>query len=184
MRSQGPLAGLRIAEQTALDFDKLMGSREGVAAMAAYAAQEYADENVRFWMEVRRLKEDVAADDREEIVRSAAAIIDTYLHKDAEKLVNLPSQMLARFDKDSASGAYDYSASMFDDESEEIRKLIRNDTFARFRYSEAAEALLWELPMLGMERDMFKQAFSSEKAQEKIKPLLIEARELVGADRA
>jgi len=43
--------------------------------------------------------------------------------------------------------------------------------------------LLWDLPMLGVTRDGFTQAFTSQRAQELLKPMLRQAQELTGAER-
>jgi hypothetical protein len=157
-----------------------MANKDAVGAMADFAKKEFADENVRFWMAVQELK---TLTEPDAIAAAAAATIDAFLTADAPTLVNLPGRMLARFAQPSASGEYAYGAEMFDAELAEIRKLIHDDTFARFKLSDEAEALLWDVPMLAVEAGMFKAAFSSEKAQQKIKPLVIEARELTGADR-
>ena len=41
---------VKLCEQTALDFTRLMESTEGCAALAQYAAREHADENINFWI--------------------------------------------------------------------------------------------------------------------------------------
>lgn len=184
----GSAKNVRIVEHTKLDFDKLMNNRDGVEAMAAFAASEYADENVRFWIAVQDYKELEASGSGSEacsaeMCQAAAAIIDKFLCASAEQLINLPSQMLASYSKPSLSGAYEFSPGMFDEAHAEIRKLIHNDTFSRFKLSDEAESLLWDVPMLGMSEEAFSAAFNAEKAQAALRPLILLAQELTGADR-
>ena len=187
------MSSARIVEQTTLDFDKLMNSRDGVEAMAKFAAGEYADENVRFWMAVQKFKEDYPAQlegagEKEAssdvgLSTAAAAIIDKFLCRDAEMLVNLPSEMLAKYAEPSTSGGYQYTVDMFDSQSAEIRRLIFNDTFSRFKLSDDAESLLWDVPMLGTSKEEVSNAFQEERSQLKIRPLVVQAQEMTGADR-
>jgi len=201
---------VKLTQQTKIDFEKLMASPEGRERLADYAAAELADENIRFYIAVQQFKQEalqvgetgartprgdvdgsrrLSADleqsilEEDALVRGGAALIDQFLCGDAETLVNLPSKMMKAFEQPSAIGGYRYSATMFDAMAEEIFKLIRNDTFARFKYSDLAEELLWDLPMLGVTKAGFTKAFSGERPQRLLKTLLMSSKELTGADR-
>jgi hypothetical protein len=54
---------------------------------------------------------------------ATAQIIDTFLCKTAESLVNLPASMLSQFAEPSATGGYEYSATIFDAASTEIHSM-------------------------------------------------------------
>jgi len=108
-------------------------------------------------------------------------IIDTFLCKTAESLVNLPASLLSQFAEPSATGGYKYSATIFDAASTEIYSMIQRDTFERFTLSDGAEELVWNLPMLAVGDT--KKAFSNKEAQAQLRDVVRRAQELVGAER-
>ncbi len=157
--SVSPLAPLRASVQIhalrELDFEKVMFDEVGVERMIAFAAKEFAEENLLFWAAIQKFAAAVEAG--ADLEGEGAKIIDSFLCPSAETLVNLPSAMLSTFPKPSSQGAYEYKAGMFGDKTTgaagEIYKLVRNDTFSRFKLSDDAESLLASRPHLADDDD-------------------------------
>ena len=83
-----------------LDFDRLMASESGLAALLQFAAAEMSDDNLRFLVDARRWRGEAAAlpaapavEDSDHMA-SAHALIDAFLKPGAKSAVNLPSQLL------------------------------------------------------------------------------------------
>ena len=127
-----------------------MTDPDGVEALIAFAASEFADENMLFWAAAQKF----ATAEGDEVAKQGAEIIDKFLCATAEMQVNLPSALSVPFAKASGKGEYTWAKGMFGTESSgqvgEIYKLIRNDTFARFKYSDRAKELLEEKPQLAV----------------------------------
>jgi hypothetical protein len=152
--SDGALAGgdITISTLKELNFDSTMADSDGVKAMIDFAASEFADENMLFWAAYR----DFAAAEGDDVAKQGAEIVDKFLCGSAEMQVNLPSALFAPFSKKSSEGDYEWKSGMFGDETSgqvgEIYRLIRNDTFSRFKFSDRATELLEMNPSLAAAR--------------------------------
>lgn len=134
-----------------LDFHQVLAHAAGLQAILAFAASEYSDENVLFYIAVLRWRKECSgpgAVESPELRKQAAGIIDSYLCAAATRPVNLPSKVTAGFTQASSEHAYEFRGDMFELAEAEIVKLIRIDTFERFRLSDAAATLALEHPEL------------------------------------
>ena len=144
-------------ERTAsdLDLDNLLNADEGIfSAFEKFASEEHSQENLLFLKAVKTFRV-VAGNETplsEDASKQAAAIIDTFLWKRAKSKVNLPGDELAAFVDRSDHGKYKYNAMMFDAAYERIYKLIKDDTFRRFTFTDSAHELSGSHPSVRSSR--------------------------------
>jgi len=174
--------GVTLCLENDLDYDACMESKEAVAAMLEFAESEMSDENIRFWMEVRDFNETVASGVLEKTVKSIGGrIIDMYLCSTAESQVNLPNDLLRKFAAKAAEGEYHYSGSMFNEASAEIYKMMRTDTFMRFKVSDAAEELVWNSPQLAIKDT--KKVYMDRESQRQLRDILAKIQDVMAVER-
>lgn len=174
-----------------LIFEKVMAHPEGVNEMLAFARSEYSDENILFWSAATNWKTDCAglhgAIKDASLLERAVQIIDTYLCESAESLVNLPSGLQTHFKLPARKGRYEIVPSIFDAPLADMFKLIRVNTFSRFRRGPAAAALAAAQPLLAVE-DAAEEEVQAEEApariQKALKRMGAEWKELTAAQRA
>lgn len=142
---------ISILPMRSLNYEAVMHDDDGVQAMIDFATSEFAEENMLFWAACQKFAK-ASADDQ--LARLGAEIVDKFLCAEAEMQVNLPSALSKPFAASSSKGSYTWSKGMFGAQGSgqlgEIYKLIRNDTFNRFKFSDRAKELLEEKPSLSM----------------------------------
>ena len=112
---------------------------------------------------------------------AADAIITKHLMPGAEAPVTLSAAHQKLFKKAPAPGVYEYSLAMFDKVEKAVYKDIKTDGFARFKLTDAAEALVRKNPVLAVEDPT--ESFGGESAQAQLKELAQAALELAKCDR-
>jgi len=195
---------VRLTERTRLDFKHVTADPEALEALMAFAAAEFSDENLLFWVEVRDAfltlggpsrratpreteepypVEPVGAEvDAVKLQPVADGIIKKYLLEDSAELpVTMSSAHQKLFKKKPSPGVYTYSLTMFDAVHKQVLRDIDNDVFKRFRLSDAAESLLRKKPMLAIGDP--SQLFAQAHVQETLAELMAAALELAHCDR-
>jgi len=176
--------GVQLSIANELDYEACMANKEALDAILEFATAEFSEENVRFWIEVQDYKRKAAAAEESAAALEAIAsrIIDTFLCRSAETLVNLPAAMLKQFGARSDAGSYEFSPGMFDGAAKEISTMIKRDTWSRFRLSDAAEELVWNVPLLAV-KDTTK-VYEHREGQRQLRTLLAQVQQAVDAERA
>lgn len=198
---------LNIQEVKRLDFDLVMADEAGFAAVLLFAKSEYADENLLFWSDwmkfKRELRDAAAAGDappvatgdgdeaappssskRDELLQEHGAhIIDSYLYDGAEMQVTLPDH---GFHKSTAARDYEYTEGMFDKLAEITYKLIKQDTWMRFKLTDDCEALGRAQPHLTVdpaEEERQEVQSAARLVQRKLRDVLSQLGGRVGCER-
>jgi len=191
-------ADVRLTEKVVLDFDHVMADADGVDAMLEFAAAEFSDENMIFWVAVRDYKRFAGTDrpgtpregdeaapapevDAAALEEKASEIIEKYLAPGAQIQVTLSSAHQKLFKKKPKPGVYEYSGTMFDKVHKQVYKDLKNDTFSRFKLSDKAEELVRKKPMLAVADP--SEAFGNEKVQAELQELMRAAVDLAKCDR-
>ena len=119
--------------------------------LTEFLKSEYADENVKFWMEVESFRllaieekaafpdKDNPANDR--VMKEAKRICDSFVAASAPHMVNLNSTNRNNILKNVAL-PFLVSAGLFDDAQTEIFKLLDSDSFPRFQRSPYWQTLM------------------------------------------
>ena len=148
-----------------IDFSRVMASKEGINALLEFARSEMSDENLRFWIDATRWRDEVqgleaspAVEDADARSR-AKALVEEFLRPGATFAVNLPSKVLKHF----VDEVEDFRVDTFDEAIREANILIQRDTFERFTMSDAAQPLLVAHPELAL-REMEGAAVAAQKA--------------------
>jgi hypothetical protein len=93
--------------------------------------QNFAEENVDFWVSVNEFKN--SEENQEETRNRASNIFDIYCKDGAKCQVNLPFEMLSHIEKSLSEPLI--HRNIFDESMNEIYKLMVRDNYARFKQS-------------------------------------------------
>ena len=147
------------------DFDRVMSSEAGCAAMLAFAKSEMSDENVLFFIEIQKYGKCEDDASRKEVGES---IVATFLSKNAPTPANLPARITHAFTGNPVlgenEGTYECTPDVFAPAEAEIRTLLRKDTFSRFQSSPAAAQLVKDEPELAATPRVTPRAVQPEAA--------------------
>ena len=162
--------GSSIREMRKIEFGRLMDDSEGVKALLDFAKSEFSEENLLFWCSVMSFKRTAAAaeaatwdaemaleageateadvesirtDGLSSMTVEASNIIDNYLRDGADMQVSLPDHPFRKQASEvlMPAGKLAVGKTMFDQATRMTYKNIEQDTFRRFKLSDAAQQL-------------------------------------------
>lgn len=155
-----------------------------------------------FWMDLMRFKRELAdatlgrqasvdgaggsesmAPTRDFVMRKRGShIIDTYMCNGAEMQVTLPDHKYSKRTAQ-AKPEYTYSADMFDEFVAISFRQIKQDTWSRFKLTDAAEKLNHDRPHLGVDPERSVEQMSAREVQQKLREQLGALADRVGCAR-
>ncbi|XP_037081303.1 regulator of G-protein signaling 8-like [Pollicipes pollicipes] len=122
------------AQQWATSFLNLINSKYGVALFKGFLSQEFADENLEFWLAVEDFKKTRHC----KLPARAQQIYNEFLAAQAPKEINIDSSTRAVIGKRLS----DPDVQMFDAAQRRVQHLMESDIFPRFLQSEMYQELL------------------------------------------
>jgi len=116
----------------------------GTAAFRDYLREGMAEENLEFWMAVKRFREiyencEGGDDAVVSIDEAVKRIYDDYCDPSSDNQVNIPDKMRTDLKKKIDSG--EVNANVLDESQAEIYKLMSRDNYSRFKTCEAFKSL-------------------------------------------
>ncbi|XP_043203058.1 regulator of G-protein signaling 8-like isoform X3 [Amphibalanus amphitrite] len=122
------------AQQWAASFVNLVNSKYGVALFRAFLSQEFADENLEFWLAV----EDFKKTRHSKMAAKALQIYNEFLVTQAPREINVDSATRTAIQ----SGLSAPDAHLFDAAQRRVQHLMESDIFPRFLQSPMYQELL------------------------------------------
>lgn len=117
--------------QGSSELKHLLSHSLGMQTFRSFMKQNFAEENVDFWVSVNEFKN--SEENQEETRNRASNIFDIYCKDGAKCQVNLPFEMLSHIEKSLSEPLI--HRNIFDESMNEIYKLMVRDNYARFKQS-------------------------------------------------
>ncbi|XP_069491072.1 regulator of G-protein signaling 21-like [Ambystoma mexicanum] len=115
--------------------DKLLSTKDGLAAFRAFLQSEFSDENIEFWLACEEFKK---AKTSAQIASKANKIYSDYIQTEAPKEINIDHKTRDDISKNIAQP----TLSCFDDAQRNILCLMSKDSYPRFIKSEVYKELM------------------------------------------
>ena len=138
------LVGASATQTPELDLQAVMRSAEGRRRMLDFAATQYNDENVLFYLALQRYKAESDETARADIGRR---ILENFIAIGAESEVALPVRVSQRYR--GHRNDTPFTVGLFDEAEAETWKLLE-ETLAQYQQSADADLLLAQHPELGL----------------------------------
>jgi len=122
------------AQQWASSFDSLVNSKYGVALFKAFLSQEFAEENMEFWLAVEEFRKARPS----KLPSKARHIYNEFLAAQAPSEVNIDAATRTSLQRQLAAP----QVSMFDAAQRRVQHLMESDILPRFLQSELYQELL------------------------------------------
>lgn len=118
--------------QGSSELRHLLSHSLGMQTFRSFMKQNFAEENVDFWISVNEFKKNYE-DNQEESRNKASNIYEVFCKEGAKCQVNLPFDMRSHIEKSLSETFIHHN--IFDESMDEIYKLMVRDNFARFKQS-------------------------------------------------